>query len=406
MEPQEYVEEGLEPGIYQYTVTAVYDLTPYGHTGEFGESMEEGPAEVVVDYCYDLEFMETWSMGNFDDNGWKSDGANWSVNVLAGNPAPAAEFKWDPIQTNYTIALESYPLCAVGMTEGQIWLDFDVALYQVQPTGEELLRAQVWNWESRTWVTVAEYSNLDGNFEWTAEHIDIRAGAMDKVFRIRFLAKGVNSLNIRSWFVDNIHVYRTCAGPTELTAEPAFGEGILLTWQLSGNNNIEAGTVADDDSRDLTGFNIYRSINGGDYELLLWNIITIGNQYIDPDSALIMGSMYCYMASAVWSSETDQCESAFSNEACAIWTGIDNYPGPAKNSFNIYPNPANDQAVITTSHDIKRVTIFNATGQLVFDKATSGQQFEMKTTGFTVGIYMVRIETAVGIATRILTIQR
>ena len=42
--------------------------------------MHEGPAEVVVDFCYDLEFMETWSLGNFDDNNWLTDGANWSVN--------------------------------------------------------------------------------------------------------------------------------------------------------------------------------------------------------------------------------------------------------------------------------------------------------------------------------------
>ena len=67
---QGYVDEGLQPGIYQYTVTAVYDLAPYGYPGETGESMHEGPAEVVVDFCYDLEFMETWALGNFDDNNW------------------------------------------------------------------------------------------------------------------------------------------------------------------------------------------------------------------------------------------------------------------------------------------------------------------------------------------------
>ena len=101
--PQGYVDENLQPGIYQYTVTAVYDLARYGYPGETGESMHEGPAEVVVDYCYELEFMETWSLGNFDDNNWDTDGANWSVNGQAGNPAPAAEFTWDPIQTDYSV---------------------------------------------------------------------------------------------------------------------------------------------------------------------------------------------------------------------------------------------------------------------------------------------------------------
>jgi hypothetical protein len=39
--PQNYVDEGLQPGIYNYTVTAVYDLTPYGFAGETGESWKK-----------------------------------------------------------------------------------------------------------------------------------------------------------------------------------------------------------------------------------------------------------------------------------------------------------------------------------------------------------------------------
>ena len=99
----------LHRHIYAYTVTAVYDLTPYGFPGETGESMEEGPAMVVVDYCFDLEFMETWSLGNFDANNWNTDGANWTINGQAGQPAPAAEFTWDPIVSNYEIGPGELP---------------------------------------------------------------------------------------------------------------------------------------------------------------------------------------------------------------------------------------------------------------------------------------------------------
>ena len=52
-----------------------------------------------------------------------------------------------------------------------------------------------------------------------SEHINIKAMAMDKVFKVRFHAMGTNSINILSWFVDNVHIYRTCDAPTELTAE-------------------------------------------------------------------------------------------------------------------------------------------------------------------------------------------
>jgi hypothetical protein len=404
MEPQNYVEEDLDPGIYEYAVTGVYDLAPYGYEGETGESMDDGPAEVVVDYCYELEFLETWSMGNFGNNEWISEGENWKVNSHSGNPPPSVEFNWDPVQNDYSEALESYPLCAYGITEGNIWLDFDLALGIIQPTGGETLLAQVWNWKSRTWTTVADYSNAGGNFDWTAQHIDISDQAMNTVFKIRFVAAGVNSLDIRGWFIDNIHVYRTCPGPKDLTAEPLTGEGILLNWQIPRSSGLEGHSVGENGSRDLTGFNIYQSVDGGSYELLYAG--QTGNEFVIPEDILVPGSFYCFKVNAIWTSGTDGCESDFSNEACAVWTSVTDEPGPGGASLNIYPNPADNHAFIIASEDIKGITIFNATGQQILDRRISGKQIELNTSGFSNGIYMVRLETSSGISTRKLTIQR
>jgi hypothetical protein len=237
--PATYVDENLDPGNYCYTVTAVYDLGFYGFPGETDESMEEGPACVDVDYCYELEFMETWDLGSFDVNQWESDGVHWIVNGLDGNPAPVAEFTWDPVATDYGFSLESYPLCAVGIVEGNIWLDFDLALESVNPTGAEMLHAQVWNWESQEWMTVASYSNVDGSFDWTSEHVKITALAKNKVFKIRFHAMGVNTLDIVGWMVDNIHVYRVCDAATDLTVEDEY-PGFRLNWVAP-----EGGSVAE-----------------------------------------------------------------------------------------------------------------------------------------------------------------
>jgi hypothetical protein len=126
--PQFYIDEGISPGVYEYTVTAVYDISPYGFPGDSAESMEEGPVEVIGGCCFELDFMETWEQGNFEDNYWFVDGENWSVNGQVGTPSPAAEFTWDPIQENYSIALESYTFAAAGMTEGKIYMDFDLEL--------------------------------------------------------------------------------------------------------------------------------------------------------------------------------------------------------------------------------------------------------------------------------------
>ena len=572
-------------------MTGVYNLAPDGFPGETGESMEEGPAIVTVDYCYELEFMETWALGNFDANNWTSDGTNWTINGQMGNPAPAAEFTWDPIQTEYGFGLESYPLCANGMTEGKIWLDFHVKLDAYQPTGEEFLQAQVWNWDNQEWTTVAEFSNIDGSFDWTPQNINIRSLAMGKVFKVRFYAMGMNSINILSWYVDNVHVYRTCDAPMNLTAEGVDETKIVLNWEsptgpgidewihwddgtnfnaigtndvaqfdvaarwepaqlaayegasvtqvaffpneaaatysiriwtgagaanlvvdqpvanpliaqwnyvtlttpvpidvtdelwvgyyidattgypagcddgpaidgygnmmnfggwqtllqinpdldynwniqahvqtvagvsmpmtltqethsnasvitLSTNpNHVSASPVfgAGNGSRELTGYNIYRSEAGGDYELIDFTPeVTYTDNY-----DFVVGSLYCYMVTAVYVGETDdQCESGYSNEECVLATAIGDPDGSSASSFNLYPNPADDHVMITTSGDLKRVTVYNALGQLVIDEITTGQQYELKTASYTIGIYMVRVETAAGVTTRTLTIQR
>jgi hypothetical protein len=160
---------------------------------------------------------------------------------------------------------------------------------------------------------------------------------------------------------------------------------------------------ADNGSRDLVGYNIYRSENGSDYVMYDY---TTELTYLDTDDDLVVGSEYCYMISAVWSSENDQCESAFSELACEVWTSVNDPEGSTAGSFSLYPNPADNHVFITTSGDLKRVTVYNALGQLVVDEITTGKEYELKTASYTIGVYMVRVETAQGVTTRTLTIQR
>ncbi len=587
--PQSCTLEGLQPGIYTFSVTAVYDLTKYGFPGETGESMEEGPVMVTVDFCYDLEFMEDWTLGTFGANNWTAQ-SNWSINGQIGNPAPAAEFTWDPIQTEYELSLTSYPLCGTDMSIGTIWLDFDLKHESYNHTGEEYMLVQVWNWDNDDWFTVLTYSDLNGSFDWINAHKDIKAYAMGKIFKIRFLAQGMNSLNILSWFVDNIHVYRTCAAPTEVTAEE-FGpdyDDILVSWTLPGGSLIDewfhyddginftaigTGAAAEFDAaarwepaqlvdydgtavteiaffpaealceyhvrvwvgagaanmvvdqviaspligqwnyiildtpvpvditqelwvgyyvntqtgypagcdagpaidgfgnmmnlggwqtllqidpdldynwniqahvlsvsgdvtqlspvtvnsyenaegleftlnanhisvqpvfappsgtRFIIGFNIFRNEDGGPYG---WLAYVEGLGYIDED--LPPGIIYCYKITAIYTSDIDWCESDYSNEACAYVTvGVDE---PGISSFVMYPNPAVDYVAIESSDVLKRVTVYNTLGQLIMDEIVSGNKHELKTASYTVGAYMVRIETEKGVSTSVLNVQR
>ncbi len=231
-----YFDYELEPLCYEYDVTAVYDLTPYGFPGETAESMYEGPFDVCVEYGWPLTFIEDWNTGSFDPNLWTS-GDNWVINGQFGNPYPCAEFKWDPVLNDYRSALESYPIDGKNhpitgddYIDGRIWFDFDIALEDNGMSGDEMLHVQIW--DEGTWYTVASFDNADGSFDWTTNHFEISNHAFGKIFKVRFAAEGVNSSGILSWFVDNIVIYRQCDAPEDLVASAdGYGESeIYLEW--------------------------------------------------------------------------------------------------------------------------------------------------------------------------------
>jgi hypothetical protein len=229
-----YFDYDLLPLCYDYSVTAVYDLTPYGFPGETGESIHEGPIEICVEYGWPLAFMEDWSTGSFDPNLWDH-GDNWRVNGQYGNPMPSAEFTWDPVLNDYRSALTSYaidgkyhPGTEDEYIDGRIWFDFDLKLDDNTTSGNEVLNVAVW--ENGTWHQIASFNNAEGSFDWTMYHFEITDYAFGEIFRVRFQAEGFNSQNILSWFVDNIHIYRQCDAPTELVATAEDEDEVFLTW--------------------------------------------------------------------------------------------------------------------------------------------------------------------------------
>ncbi len=226
----DYFDLNLDPGTYTYHITAVYDLTPYGYAGQTGESMIEGPIEVDVIYGYELPFVETFTTGLFETNQWTTNGENWQIAGQAGNPAPSALFSYAPVQNDYTLSLTSYWLNGAIITDGKIYVDFDLKLDDINATGDEQLLVEVFN--GSAWVPAATYT-ADGDMNWEMQHVDITNSAKGNVFRVRFTAKGVNTLDITSWNIDNVHIYSICEAPTNLLAElyPGHQDQILLTWE-------------------------------------------------------------------------------------------------------------------------------------------------------------------------------
>ncbi len=222
-----YSDAGLSPGTYSYKVTAVYDLTSYGHPGYFSQSYPAGPVSVDIVYGHLLPFLETWDQANFNYNNWtiEPDTGNWSINATLGNPSPSARFSWNPPTTNYSYSLVSTVLDATSQTCSNIWLNFDYRLLNDNSTGNEKLDVEVLY--NNTWHELTEFSNT-GSTYWISNHLDITP-VKGKTFRLRFRASGKNSQDIVNWNIDNINVYGVCKPPENLVAESS-GENVLLTW--------------------------------------------------------------------------------------------------------------------------------------------------------------------------------
>lgn len=197
---------------------------------------------------FSLPFNEGWTSGNFTLNNWQA-GQNWVIDGQAGNPKPAAKFKWDPIINNYSSALESWWIddsSTNTTTYYNIWFDFDIKLSDRTSSGTESLRAEVWN--DSAWIAVAEFTN-DSSFDWCAQHININSEAKHHAFKIRFVAQGTNSNAIYYWLVDNIHVCKEYMlyPPQNLIVTPRAYTGTIvndmhLTWLMpeggGGSNHL------------------------------------------------------------------------------------------------------------------------------------------------------------------------
>jgi hypothetical protein len=250
-EPLEYWDLNLLPATYCYDITAVYDLTPYGFPGTFGESSKEGTACVDVMYGFDLPFTEDFTTGQFDVNLWTV-GDNWIMDGQAGNPLPSAKFKWDPLMTDYSSSLESFYMNAATVnttTPYKIWLDFDLKLDDRTASTKEMLTVEVWNGAS--WSKVKEYAN-NGDFNWAAEHVNISAGAKNNVFKVRFRANGDLTGDIFYWAVDNIHIYvgYEFLPPLNLvaTSEGSPKNDIKLTWGAPAGGGTVMSYILDDNT--------------------------------------------------------------------------------------------------------------------------------------------------------------
>ena len=68
--------------------------------------------------------------------------------------------------------------------------------------------------------------------------------------------------------------------------------------------------------------------------------------------------------------------------------------------FNVYPNPAKDVVIIEAQSNIQQVTLMGVNGLMLEGRKANSNQVELNLEGYSKGIYVVRIVTEDGVATR------
>ena len=74
------------------------------------------------------------------------------------------------------------------------------------------------------------------------------------------------------------------------------------------------------------------------------------------------------------------------------------------NSISVYPNPTHGMVRIE-AEGINNICIFNLLGEKVFESLVSGDAFEFDFSGYNSGVYLIRMETAKGVETKLVTVE-
>ena len=219
-----------------------------------------------------------------------------------------------------------------------------------------------------------------------------------------------------------ITVYQTGAqypaGATEYTGDPngrwcsldgtnwddiyAMSNGqIDNTWYLRAyvSNDVrgEREIASRAENATLDHYNVYRSTTNGNYELITE---TTANRYFDE----IEEGTYYYQVKAVYTRGDEECESeaALSHEdptkdyIIVEVTAIDEN---GVKGMMVYPNPTDGNLNIT-AENMRRITIVNALGQMVYDREANSDETIINMSQFDAGIYLVRITTENGVAVK------
>lgn len=165
----------------------------------------------------------------------------------------------------------------------------------------------------------------------------------------------------------------------------ATGNGTLL----SDPSPVRAST--------LKNYNIYRGTSLDNMEIVA---TTTEKTYFDE----IEKGTYYYQVTAVYEENGETCESAFAtayqdNTVDYVIVEVTAIDENGVKGMVVYPNPTEGNLNIT-AENMKRITIANSLGQIVYDRVASNDNEIIDMSQYKAGVYMVRIMTENGVAVK------
>jgi len=194
-------------------------------------------------------------------------------------------------------------------------------------------------------------------------------GSLNQLGGVNFYAWAGKGKGTPKYYFDDFIIEEfvsTLFPPLNFTLNMAF-ENIQLTW--------DAPT-----GKDFTGFNIYYSYNGGDF-----NVIdnTTETSYIVESPG---NGLHSYYLTAVY----DEGESAPTIIQEVLLSGTEELESEL---INVFPNPANNHVYLNSEEPISSVKLYSYSGQVLIEKSIKEKSFKLDISQLKQGIYFLIIET-------------
>ncbi len=401
----EYLDLSPEQGSYTYYVCAVYDE---------GESFPSESISIFIGGGTTAVFEDDFEAYNSGEQlacQNQTDWTTWDYSPCSGNdPYVSADVSYSGVNSVVIEGVDDLVKVIENYTEGL----YKVSFYMYVPTGFlgyfnalQLFNGADSEWGMQvyfdengqgiidgggqgaatfgfsydTWMYIelivdlnndwAEYK-LDGNsihgWQWSIGAFG--QGTLNQLGGIDFYAwDGSQGKGIPKYYFDDFMIEEFGSAqlfpPMNFALNMAVND-IQLTWDPPTG-------------KDLTGYNVYYSLNGGDFDILE---STTETSYIIASPG---DGLHSYYITAVY----DDGESDPTNTLEILLTGSDEL---YSESINVFPNPASDILYLKSDESITSVKVFNYTGQVVMNKSIDNRSYKLDVSQLQDGIYFLIME--------------